>query len=640
MFTKIKIITLLTIMLVIFSSLACVTVTRALGLENSPALPIAADNNSDKQQGFDDEGDDYEYDDEGRPILSGAEEILDTQNFRIHYTTSGSDAVASTSYVDEIAQTLEYVWQVEIEQFGWAAPPSDEGIGGDNRYDVYLQEILWDGTFGYTEGGEDSRYRSAGQIGDTRAARDTRDARNARNTSAFEERAAASFMVLDNDYADTEDLVIADYTILDLMRSTVAHEFNHALQFGYDGEEPADWLWEATATWMQDEVYDAINDGIEDLYAVFKSPDTCQLAYGGEERVEDENHWYGEWIFLRYISENYGHQTVRAIWEQAATLDGYAALEAALNAAGTTLDETLRGFSIALLTRNFEEGASYPVLRLEGEASTGTFTPLDGVGQMAAEYIEIRADATVTVSIDDEYLTPLLVGISGGQASLFEFGGTQVSVDASAFDQLYLIVINPERAKDEFDCYASEYNINVSTGGQGQTAAETVSAANFAAPEVEELMDPAEYGDDEYSNNRAVEVPAGLLPGYLPDGYEFYESYLMDSAEMGEDAYWYAPEGGELTVVDFYGPGADDYLSVSAASTTFANLDEFLTDADWEPYDEEWYIFNGIDALIEDYSDETGPYTFATCILAEQFIVVEGNLSVDEMAKVVERLLN
>lgn len=627
---------ILTTLWVIFSSLACVTVTRALGLENSPALPIAADNNSDKRQGFDDEGDDYEYDDEGRPILSGAEEILDTQNFRIHYTTSGSDAVASTSYVDEIAQTLEYVWQIEIEQFGWAAPPSDEGIGGDDRYDVYLQEILWDGTFGYVEGSEDSRYRSAGQIGDTRAAR---AAHAARNTSAFEERASASFMVLDNDYADTEDLITADYTILDLMRSTVAHEFNHALQFGYDGEEPADWLWEATATWMQDEVYDAINDGIEDAYAVFKSPDSCQLAYGGEERVEDENHWYGEWIFLRYISENYGHETVRAIWEQSVELDSYAAIEAALNAAGTTLDETLRGFSIALLTRNFEEGASYPVLRLEGKASAGTFTPLDGVGQMAAEYIEIRADGIVTVAIDDEYLTALLVGISGGQASIFEFDSTQASVDASAFEHLYLIVINPEQAEAEYDCYFSEYTVNISAGGRDQAAAETFSAANFTAPEVEELMNPDEYGDGENSNDQSIDAPAGLVPGYLPAGYEFYEAYLTQAAEFGADAYWYAPEGGELSVVDFYGPGADDYLSVSAASTTFANLDEFLTDADWEPYDEEWYIFNGIDALIEDYSDETGPYTFATCILAEQFIVVEGNLSVDEMAKVVESLL-
>ena len=625
---RIKIFIFLTTLLVLFSSLACVTVTRALGLEAGRSLPIAADNESDKRQGFGDDDGDYEYDAEGRPILSGTEEILDTQYFRIHYTSEGRDAVASASYVDEVAHALEHVWQVEIDQFGWAAPPPDEGIGGDDRYDVYLQEILWDGTFGYVEGGEDSRYRGAGQVGDNP------------HTATVEKRASASFMVLDNDYADIDEFAIENYTVTSVMQSTVAHEFNHAIQFGYDGEEPADWLWEATATWMQDEVYDDVNDGIEDLYAVFKSPDSCQLAYGGEERVEDENHWYGEWIFIRYISENYGHETVRGIWEQAATLDGYAALEAALNAAGTTLDETLRGFSLALLTRDFEEGAAYPVLRLEGTATgAGIFTPLDGVGQMAADYIEILADGAVTVKVDDDALAPLLVGISEGQASVFEFNGAQASVDASAFEHLYLIVINPERAADEYDCYFSEYSVDINAGGQAQPTAETLSAANFSAPEVEELMDPDEYWDDEYSNNQAVEAPAELTPGYLPAGYEFYEAYLMDAAEFGEDAYWYSPEGGQLTVVDFYGSGEDDYLSVGAADTTFADLDAFLSDADWEPSLEEWYIFNGVDALIEDYSDENGPYAFASYIINGQFITVEGNIGVEEMAKVVESLL-
>ncbi len=632
MFTKMKIITILTTLLALFSSLACVTVTRALGIENGPAVPVAADNASDKRQGPDDAGD-YEYDDEGRPVLSGSEETLDTEHFRLHYTFDGQDAAASASYVDEVAQALEHVWQVEIEQFGWAAPPPDEGIGGDDRYDVYLQEILWDGTFGYVEGGEDSRYRGAGQVGDTR------NARNARTTSALKERASASFMVLDNDYADTEDLVTADYTILDMMRSTVAHEFNHALQFGYDGEEPADWLWEATSTWMQDEVYDDINDGIEDAYAVFKSPDSCQLAYGGEARVEDENHWYGEWIFLRYISEQYGHATVRAIWEQATTLDGYDAIEAALNAAGTSLEETLRSYTIALLTRDFEEGDTYPVLRLEGEASTGTFTPLDGVGQMAADYIEILAEGVVTIAVDDEYFTPLLVGISGKQASVFEFNGTQASADASAFEHLYLIAINPDQAVDEYDCYFSEYSVEVSSAGSAQTAVETLSAANFSAPAVEELMDPDEYWADESGNNPAIEAPADFIPGYLPTGYEFYEAYMMTADDYGEDAIWYVPDGRSASVVDFYGPGDDDYISVSAANNPYTSLDEYLTDADWEPFDDEWYDFNGVEVIIEDASDEYGPFSYATYLLGDQFIVVEGNIGVDEMAQVVESLL-
>ncbi len=625
---------ILATLLALFSSMACVTVTRAFESEApfESAAPPPPSIEAAPQDDFDCDDcpdyDDYEYDENDRPILSGEEELLDTEHFRIHYTTSGRDAVASLEYVNQVAEALEYSWQVEIDQFGWAAPPPDEGIGGDDRYDVYLQEILWDGTFGYTEGGE-QRYRGDGQAGDNP------------NTPAIEKRAAASFMVLDNDYADLDEFAIEHYAVLDVMRSTVAHEFNHAIQFGYDGEEPADWLWEATATWMQDEVYDDINDGNEDLLAVFKSPDSCQLAYGGEQRVEDENHWYGEWIFIRFISEQYGHETVRAIWEQSAQLDGYEAIEAALNAAGTTLDDTLRNFSVALLTRAFEEGASYPVLRLEGEARTGTFTPLDGVGQMAADYVEILAEGPLTITLDAETLDGILVGIADGQASLFSLTDGEVRVDSGPFDHLYFIVINPERAEGEFDCYFSEYTIDVRTGGAPQAAAQTLPAANFEAPQVEELMDPEEYWGDDYGDGdyESIAAPQALIPNYLPANYALYEAYIMTAEDFGEDAIWYAPGGGEVTVVDFYGPGDEDYISVSSASNPYASLDEFLTEADWEPYDEEWHTLNGIDVLIEDYTDEYGPYSIATYLLGGQFIVVEGSVSVAEMANVVESLL-
>ena len=40
---------------------------------------------------------------------------------------------------------------------------------------------------------------------------------------------------------------------------TVAHEYNHILQFGYDAYQDS-WFAESTAIWMEDEVYNGIND--------------------------------------------------------------------------------------------------------------------------------------------------------------------------------------------------------------------------------------------------------------------------------------------------------------------------------------------------------------------------------------------
>ncbi len=40
---------------------------------------------------------------------------------------------------------------------------------------------------------------------------------------------------------------------------TFAHEYNHILQMGYDAYQDA-WFAESTATWMENQVYDGIDD--------------------------------------------------------------------------------------------------------------------------------------------------------------------------------------------------------------------------------------------------------------------------------------------------------------------------------------------------------------------------------------------
>ena len=73
-----------------------------------------------------------------------------------------------------------------------------------------------------------------------------------------------------------------------MMRLTAAHEFNHAIQYGYDGGEPDGWLWESTATWMETLVYQDIQEGEFFLEASFKSTDTCQLSFGGIDRINND----------------------------------------------------------------------------------------------------------------------------------------------------------------------------------------------------------------------------------------------------------------------------------------------------------------------------------------------------------------
>lgn len=423
--------------------------------------------------------------DRHRPRLSGQAQTLDTDHFRIHYTLSGDDAVTPSNendnqhpdFVEEVARAIEYSWSAEVEHFGWAAPPSDGSLGGDGRYDVYLENVFAEDIAGYTEGGYSDTI-----VGDNP------------NSPGIETNASHSFIALDNDYAEYADSPYPGISIIDYMRSTAAHEFAHAIQYGYDATEPHEWLWEATATWMQEEVFDAVNDANEALPALFKSPDSCQLAYGGEKRVEDTDHWYGLWLFVRYLSEKYSHAAVRQLWEIAAEQDGYTVWESLLAEKGSGLDEFFRHFSVALLTRSFQEGQSYTLVRLEGEADLGErFFPVDGVGQMAADYIEILADGTFTVTLENSELDGLLVGINSQQSSLFLLANGAASLDGTQFEHTYLIVMNLDRARSESRCRTIDYTITVMEGGTPETPIEVLPAPNFRPPTVEGLLDPSEF---------------------------------------------------------------------------------------------------------------------------------------------------
>ena len=65
--------------------------------------------------------------------------------------------------------------------------------------------------------------------------------------------------MLDNDYARQYGTAP-----IDALRVTAAHEFFHAIQFAYDVGEDL-WFMEGSATWVEDEVYDAINDNYQFL---------------------------------------------------------------------------------------------------------------------------------------------------------------------------------------------------------------------------------------------------------------------------------------------------------------------------------------------------------------------------------------
>ena len=104
---------------------------------------------------------------------------------------------------------------------------------------------------------------------------------------------------------------------MDSARVTAAHEFFHAIQFGYDYGEDV-WLLEATATWMEERVFDDVNDNRQYLAAGQTVDSTTPLDFFNSSGSQQ----YGNWTFFEFLSKNYGNGVVKAIWNKAAAFRG------------------------------------------------------------------------------------------------------------------------------------------------------------------------------------------------------------------------------------------------------------------------------------------------------------------------------
>ena len=173
---------------------------------------------------------------------------------------------------------------------------------------------------------------------------------------------ASGYCVLDNDFAEFP------LAPMDSAKVTAAHEFFHAIQFGYDFGEDV-WLLEATATWMEEHVFDEVNDNRQYLKAGQVFDPTFPLDFFNPTGSQQ----YGNWPFFEFLSKNYGVGVVKSIWNKAAAFRGapdlYStkAISGVLKPKGGFTKNYSRFASANLLPGKFyPEGASWPSAQLKG----------------------------------------------------------------------------------------------------------------------------------------------------------------------------------------------------------------------------------------------------------------------------------
>ena len=252
--------------------------------------------------------------------------------------TAPADGVPD--WVDLTARVMGTVWNREVNELGYDQPVPDNGPaageGPNPLLDVYLGDIGKDGYYGYA---------APDQSG---------------------ESTSSAYLVLDDDYSPGQFGTTT--TPGGLLRVTAAHEFFHAVQFGYDLAEDF-WFMEATATWMEERVYDSVNDNRQYL------PVSAMALPGRSLDSPVGGTWYGNWIFFEYLSQRLGVDVVRSMWSRAANPDIYStvAMTRDLRARGTSLRARFSDFAAGNLApaRTYSEGSAY---RRPAVAKTYTLT--------------------------------------------------------------------------------------------------------------------------------------------------------------------------------------------------------------------------------------------------------------------------
>ena len=257
--------------------------------------------------------------------------------FRIHYDLSG---VNKPGYnLNTLAAILDSVYAFEIGFLGYPPPPGDLGIGGDNLYDVYVQN-LGNREYGYTDWDV--------MVGNEKY---------------------TSYQVINNNFTGF-------YTTgLNAVRVTAAHEFHHAIQAGnYVLRLDDRFLYEITSVAMEEFAYENINDYIQYVHFYLDKPN---------ESFSSHNYSLGIWNM--FLKERFGYDVIKRTWELMPNHRAIEAISIAISEQGSTFKEELNTFGMwtyytgyrAVPNKYFSDAAKFPLINYV--TSIGFLPPLKTV---------------------------------------------------------------------------------------------------------------------------------------------------------------------------------------------------------------------------------------------------------------------
>ena len=308
------------------------------------------------------------------PAADKATYISPSGYFRLTYSTSGGDAVPSTDtspangipdYVEKIAGYCDHSVDVECYTLGFTTPAHSP------YYEIDFESM---GYYGYTSG--------VGTYGST--------------------------ITLHNTFVGFPPNDDPEGNVWGAAKATVAHEFKHASQRAGSRWTEGGWV-ELDATWVEDVVYDVVNDYYN--YLPSGSPishPATSLDSGGSGSYED-------CVYETWMSETWGNQIIVDLWDWRITHTSQAMLSSydqILSDNGSSVTggwPTFCAWNYATGTRalaglGYGEAADYPTAGLVATLTSYPTVRTGSVASLAANHFRGRlfsgAAGTVDVVFD------------------------------------------------------------------------------------------------------------------------------------------------------------------------------------------------------------------------------------------------
>jgi hypothetical protein len=359
------------------------------------------------------------------------------------------------AFVTRAAEIFDEVYEFQVNDLGYPPPPLDFGVDGP-EYDVYM--------YNYGDYGATTAERPVPETG-------------------WDDY--TSWIEIDNDFQHT-------YTNgEDALKVTAAHEFFHMIQIGYRSYHLTSklnsiFLYEACAAWMEDVVYDEINDYYQYLENFYSNPDEPFHLFDGE-------HEYGLSVFFHMLEQKYDLDIVKAIWSEFKDHDVLTAIENAVQSYQTTFSKELADFTVwnCFTGKNaehfsyYEEAKNYPEIKANEELDLFEKVSIrDSCKELVAKYYKLQPQAfgnyvfKPAFEEPHNWLSSVIINSVPGVPYVATCGGNkdQSLNNLEASSSVWLAIMNSKKPQKDISYEFQTLDIRIERGTLANARSEITAA--------------------------------------------------------------------------------------------------------------------------------------------------------------------